>query len=107
MKLMSADGFEKLITKKLGKSLDDYRPEITFRAILSIIDSPLCKTGKVKFIVKTKNGEILDFKPTAKVSSENLSNLKLPRSEKRFKEIIASVLEKKSLVSEETEEVLI
>ena len=67
MKLMTADGFEKLITKKLGRNLDDYHPEITFRAILSIMDSPLFKTGKVKFIVKTKNGEVIDFKPNAKV----------------------------------------
>lgn len=69
MKLLAADGFEKLIKKKLQKNLDDYRPEITYRAILSIIDSPLCKTGQVKFIVKTKNGEIIDFKPNAKVGT--------------------------------------
>ena len=69
MKLLAADGFEKLITKKMNKSLDDFRPEITYRAILSIIDSPLCRVGQAKFIVRTKNGEIIDFKPNAKVGN--------------------------------------
>lgn len=69
MKLINAAEYEKLITKKFRKKLDQYRPDITHRALLSIMDSPLYNEGKVKIIVRTKNGDLIDFSPGARVSS--------------------------------------
>lgn len=108
MKLINAADYEKLITKKLQKSLDEYRPDVTHRALLSIIDSPLYQAGHVKILVKTKNGELINFMPAANVFSIfQKFILKLPRSEKRFNYIMAQVLEKRELKSDETEEMLI
>ena len=68
MKLINAGEFEKLITKKFQKNLDDFRPDITHRALLSIIDSPLYSEGHIKIIVKTKNGELINFTSHARVN---------------------------------------
>ncbi|XLR53426.1 hypothetical protein S83_004098 [Arachis hypogaea] len=60
---------------KQNKSLNDYRPDIVFEALRSIIDSPLNKYGLVEAIfVKIDGGALFEIKPHACSHSSNLKS---------------------------------
>ena len=83
---------------KQNKSLNDYRPDIVFEALRSIIDSPLNKYGLVEAIfVKIDGGALFEIKP----------HVRIPRTCKRFCGLIVDLLRKSRVCAKDTNEVLI
>ncbi|KAG6769108.1 hypothetical protein POTOM_024724 [Populus tomentosa] len=57
------------------KNPADYRPDIIYQALLSILDSPLNKAGRLRAVyVKTDKGVLFEVKP----------HVRIPRTYKRF-----------------------
>ncbi|KAL1321697.1 hypothetical protein AAHE18_14G145800 [Arachis hypogaea] len=83
---------------KQNKSLNDYRPDIVFEALRSVIDSPLNKYGLVEAIfVKIDGGALFEIKP----------HVRIPRTCKRFCGLIVDLLRKSRVCAKDTNEVLI
>ncbi|KAL8460037.1 hypothetical protein ACS0TY_031813 [Phlomoides rotata] len=63
----------------------DYRPDIAFQAIQTILDSRVNKSGRLKALyVRTEQGLLLEIKPHAR----------MPRTYKRFSGLIVQLLQK-------------
>lgn len=74
--------------KRNGKNPADYRPDIAHQALLTILDSPLNKAGKVRAIyVRTAKGVLFEVKP----------HVRIPRTYKRFSGIMLQLLQKLSI----------
>ncbi|KAL1321700.1 ribosomal RNA small subunit methyltransferase NEP1 isoform X2 [Arachis ipaensis] len=74
---------------KQNKSLNDYRPDIVFEALRSVIDSPLNKYGLVEAIfVKIDGGALFEIKP----------HVRIPRTCKRFCGLIGLSYNSKKVV---------
>lgn len=75
----------------LGKHKKDpalYRPDITHQALLTILDSPLNKAGKVKAVyVHTVKNALIQVNP----------KVRLPRTFKRFSGLMVQLLKKLSI----------
>ncbi|PKI32588.1 hypothetical protein CRG98_046985 [Punica granatum] len=76
--------------RKNGRNPADYRPDIVHQALLSILDSPLNKAGKVRAVyVKTEKGVLFEVKP----------HVRIPRTYKRFAGIMLQLLQKLSITA--------
>ncbi|KAK4783852.1 hypothetical protein SAY86_018220 [Trapa natans] len=74
--------------KRNGRNPAEYRPDIIHQALLSILDSPLNKAGKVRAVyVKTERGVLFEVKP----------HVRIPRTYKRFSGIMLQLLQKLSI----------
>ncbi|CAI0410543.1 unnamed protein product [Linum tenue] len=74
--------------KRNNKNPADYRPDIVYQALLSILDSPLNKAGRLRAVyVKTDKGVLFEVKP----------NVRIPRTYKRFAGIMLQLLQKLSI----------
>ncbi|KAJ8770038.1 hypothetical protein K2173_009791 [Erythroxylum novogranatense] len=66
----------------------EYRPDIVHQALLSILDSPVNKAGRLRAVyVKTEKGVLFEVKP----------HVRIPRTYKRFAGIILQLLQKLSI----------
>ncbi|KAF9592314.1 hypothetical protein IFM89_014222 [Coptis chinensis] len=82
-KILNSDEHASFLLKQ-NKSLDDFRPDILYRALLAIFDSPLCKAGMVQAIyVKVDNGVLFEIKP----------HVHIPRTIKRFCGLMLELLQ--------------
>ncbi|XVE95782.1 hypothetical protein REPUB_Repub02eG0163600 [Reevesia pubescens] len=71
--------------RKNNKNPADYRPDITHQALLSILDSPVNKAGRLQAVyVRTEKGVLFEVK----------SHVRIPRTYKRFSGIILQLLQK-------------
>ncbi|XP_044508711.1 ribosomal RNA small subunit methyltransferase nep-1-like [Mangifera indica] len=76
--------------KRNNKNPADYRPDIVHQALLSILDSPLTKAGRLRAVfVKTEKGVLFEVKP----------HVRLPRTYKRFSGIMLQLLQKLSITA--------
>lgn len=74
--------------RRHGKDPGNHRPDICHQALLTILDSPLNKAGKVKGIyVHTNKNVIIQVSP----------GVRLPRTYKRFAGLITQLLQKLSI----------
>ncbi|XP_042500772.1 ribosomal RNA small subunit methyltransferase NEP1-like isoform X2 [Macadamia integrifolia] len=82
--LLNSDDHVNFLLKH-GKDPKNYRPDIAFQAILTILDSRLNKAGRLRALyVKTEKGVLFEIKPYAR----------LPRTFKRFSGLILQLLQK-------------
>merc|ERR1712129_418309 len=58
--------------KTMGVSM--YRPDIVHQALLTLLDSPLNKAGKLKIFIHTQKNVLIDVNP----------KLRIPRTYRRF-----------------------
>ncbi|KAJ4964328.1 hypothetical protein NE237_024267 [Protea cynaroides] len=85
--LLNSDDHVNFLLKH-GKDPKNYRPDIAFQAILTILDSRLNKAGKLRALyVKTEKGVLFEIKPFARI----------PRTFKRFSGLILQLLQKLSV----------
>ncbi|KAG1664248.1 hypothetical protein FOA52_003502 [Chlamydomonas sp. UWO 241] len=85
--LLNCDDHQNFM-KKHNKDPALYRPDICHQALLSVLDSPMNKAGKVKAIyVKTHKGVLISVNP----------KVRLPRTFKRFCGLMAQLLQKLSI----------
>ncbi|KAH7557139.1 hypothetical protein JRO89_XS11G0058000 [Xanthoceras sorbifolium] len=76
--------------RRNNKNPADYRPDIVHQALLSILDSPLTKAGRLRAVyVKTEKGVLFEVKP----------HVRLPRTYKRFAGIMLQLLQKLSITA--------
>lgn len=74
--------------RKNNRNPGDYRPDIVHQALLTILDSPLNKAGKVQAVyVQTEKGVLFEVKPCVRI----------PRTFKRFAGIMLQLLQKLSI----------
>ncbi|KAB5519323.1 hypothetical protein DKX38_023642 [Salix brachista] len=76
--------------RRNNKNPADYRPDIVYQALLSILDSPLNKAGCLRAVyVKTDKGVLFEVKPYVRI----------PRTYKRFAGIMLQLLQKLSIAA--------
>ncbi|XP_042025332.1 ribosomal RNA small subunit methyltransferase NEP1-like [Salvia splendens] len=82
--LLSSDEHATFLAKN-KRNPADYRPDIAFQAIQTILDSRVNKSGRLKALyVRTQQGLLLEIKPHAR----------LPRTYKRFSGLMVQLLQK-------------
>jgi len=72
-KLINSDDHSKLL-RKMNKTLEEYRPDITHQCLLTLFDSPLNKAGFLQVYIRTKNNVLIEINPKCRI----------PRTFKRF-----------------------
>nr|WCZ58313.1 ribosomal RNA small subunit methyltransferase NEP1 [Paratrimastix eleionoma] len=93
--LLSCDDHVGLI-KKNKKNIADYRPDITHQCLLTLLDSPLNKTGHLKVFIHTASNVLIEVNP----------KMRVPRTYKRFAGLMVQLLHKLKIRSPEGETLL-
>lgn len=85
------------ILKKMGKDISEARPDITHQCLLTLLDSPVNKAGKLQVYIQTSKGVLIEVNPTVRI----------PRTFKRFSGLMVQLLHKLSIRSVNSEEKLL
>lgn len=72
------------ILRKSGRNANDARPDITHQCLLSLLDSPLNKAGRLKVYIRTAKNVLISVHPSTRV----------PRTARRFYGLMAELLSK-------------
>ncbi|XP_021908405.1 ribosomal RNA small subunit methyltransferase NEP1-like [Carica papaya] len=84
--LLNSDDHANFLRKN-KKNPADYRPDITHQALLTILDSPVNKAGRLQAVyVRTEKGVLFEIKP----------HVRIPRTYKRFSGIMCKFCEFRS-----------
>ncbi|XP_021894524.1 ribosomal RNA small subunit methyltransferase NEP1-like [Carica papaya] len=87
--LLNSDDHANFLRKN-KKNPADYRPDITHQALLTILDSPVNKAGRLQAVyVRTEKGVLFEIKP----------HVRIPRTYKRFSGIMLQLLQKLSITA--------
>ncbi|CAN8072295.1 unnamed protein product [Agarophyton chilense] len=81
--LLNCDDHRHLL-QKTGRNANDARPDITHQCLLTLLDSPLNKEGRLKVYIRTAKNVLIDVHPETRI----------PRTMKRFSGLMAELLEK-------------
>ena len=81
----------------MHKDPADFRPDITHQSLLSLMDSPLNKAGKLEVFITTTTNQVI------KINSAT----KIPRTYKRFAPLIAQLMKKLTIRADENGEILL
>ena len=82
--LLNSDEHQTYIRKKLNQDPAQYRPDICHFALLTLLDSPLAKSGKLRVFVRTSENVLIAVDPSTKI----------PRTYRRFAMLFAQLLTK-------------
>lgn len=85
------------ILKKMGRDISDVRPDITHQCLLTLLDSPINKAGKLQVYISTSRGVLIEVNPAVRI----------PRTFKRFSGLMVQLLHKLSIRSVNSEEKLL
>ncbi|CCH58320.1 hypothetical protein TBLA_0A05270 [Henningerozyma blattae CBS 6284] len=85
------------ILKKMGRDISEVRPDITHQCLLTLLDSPINKAGKLQVYIQTSKGVLIEVNPTVRI----------PRTFKRFSGLMVQLLHKLSIRSVNSEEKLL
>lgn len=94
--LLNCDDHQGLL-RKMGKDIADARPDITHQCLLTLLDSPINKAGKLQVYIQTARGVLVEVSPTVRI----------PRTFKRFSGLMVQLLHKLSIRSVNSEEKLL
>ena len=83
VELLNCDDHGKLINK-MGKKLEDYRPDVTHQSLLALHDSPLNKAGLLQVFITTQKKACISVNP----------QLAIPRTFREFSALMAQCLTK-------------
>ncbi len=75
------------ILKKNAKPISEYRPDIAHQCLLSLLDSPLNKAGKLQVYLRTQKGVLIEINPQTRI----------PRTFARFSGLMVQLLHKLSI----------
>ena len=95
--LLSGEDHANYITNKLKRDPAEYRPDITHQCLLTLLDSPLNKAGKLQVYVTTTSNQVIKIHPSTRI----------PRTFKRFSSLFAQLLKRLSVRAEESSTVLL
>ncbi|KAJ2454514.1 18S rRNA pseudouridine methyltransferase [Coemansia sp. RSA 2336] len=77
------------ILKKMGRDIAESRPDITHQCLLTLLDSPLNKTGRLQVYIRTSKDVLIEISP----------QVRIPRTFKRFSGLMVQLLHKMSIRS--------
>ena len=83
IELINCDDHQKHIAK-VGKKLEDYRPDVTHQCLLMLLDSPLNQAGLLQIYIRTNTNVLIEVSPM----------LRVPRTYKKFAAMMAQCLTK-------------
>ncbi|XP_057766833.1 uncharacterized protein LOC130987205 [Salvia miltiorrhiza] len=95
--LLSSDEHANYLVKN-KRNPADYRPDIAFQAIQTILDSRVNKSGRLKALyVRTQLGQLMEIKP----------HVRMPRTYKRFSGLMVQLLQKLNITATDNGEKLL
>ncbi|EEB06952.1 ribosome biogenesis protein Mra1 [Schizosaccharomyces japonicus yFS275] len=86
--LLNCDDHQGLL-KKLNRSIAQARPDITHQCLLTLLDSPLNKAGRLQVFIHTAKKVLIEVNPSVRI----------PRTFKRFSGLMVQLLHKLSIRS--------
>ncbi|KAJ2159314.1 18S rRNA pseudouridine methyltransferase [Coemansia sp. RSA 552] len=86
--LLNCDDHQGILAK-MGKEIAESRPDITHQCLLTLLDSPLNKTGRLQVYIHTANDVLIEINP----------QVRIPRTFKRFSGLMVQLLHKMSIRS--------
>jgi rRNA small subunit pseudouridine methyltransferase Nep1 len=84
--LMNADDHKNMCLKH-GRDLQNCRPDITHQCLMTLLDSPLNKAGKLFIYIHTANNVLIEVHPS----------LRIPRTFKRFAGLMVELLQRNKI----------
>ncbi|CDF91799.1 ZYBA0S14-01376g1_1 [Zygosaccharomyces bailii CLIB 213] len=94
--LLNCDDHQGLL-KKMGRDISEARPDITHQCLLTLLDSPINKAGKLQVYIQTSRNVLIEVNPSVRI----------PRTFKRFSGLMVQLLHKLSIRSVSSEEKLL
>ncbi|ODV84051.1 hypothetical protein CANARDRAFT_29500 [[Candida] arabinofermentans NRRL YB-2248] len=94
--LLNCDDHQGLL-RKMGRDISEARPDITHQCLLTLLDSPINKAGKLQVYIQTARGVLIEVNPSVRI----------PRTFKRFSGLMVQLLHKLSIRSVNSEEKLL
>lgn len=88
--MLNGDDHANYIMNKLKKDPAEYRPDITHQCLLTLLDSPLNKAGKLQVYITTTSNQVIKINPATRI----------PRTYKRFASLFAQLLKRLSIRAE-------
>lgn len=83
MTLLNSDEHAHVL-RKSGRNANDARPDITHQCLLTLLDSPLNKAGRLKVYIRTTKNILISVHPSTRI----------PRTSRRFYGLMAELLSK-------------
>ncbi|KAI0301922.1 Alpha/beta knot methyltransferase [Multifurca ochricompacta] len=84
--LLNCDDHQGILAKT-GRDIADARPDITHQCLLTLLDSPLNKSGLLQVYIHTAKGALIEVNP----------HVRIPRTFKRFSGLMVQLLQKLSI----------
>ncbi|TVY86233.1 Ribosomal RNA small subunit methyltransferase, partial [Lachnellula willkommii] len=85
------------VMRKMNRDISDARPDITHQCLLTLLDSPINKAGKLQIYIHTAKGVLIEVSPTVRI----------PRTFKRFAGLMVQLLHRLSIRSVNSQEKLL
>ncbi|EMR82918.1 putative nucleolar essential protein 1 protein [Botrytis cinerea BcDW1] len=85
------------IMRKMNRDISDARPDITHQCLLTLLDSPINKAGRLQIYIHTAKGVLIEVSPTVRI----------PRTFKRFAGLMVQLLHRLSIRSVNSQEKLL
>jgi len=85
------------VMRKMNRDISDARPDITHQCLLTLLDSPINKAGKLQIYIHTAKGVLISVSPTVRI----------PRTFKRFAGLMVQLLHRMSIRSVNSNEKLL
>lgn len=85
------------VMRKMNRDISDARPDITHQCLLTLLDSPVNKAGRLQIYIHTAKGVLIEVSPTVRI----------PRTFKRFAGLMVQLLHRLSIRSTNSQEKLL
>lgn len=85
------------VMRKANRDISEARPDITHQCLLTLLDSPINKAGKLQIYIHTAKGVLIEVNPTVRI----------PRTFKRFAGLMVQLLHRLSIRSTNSDEKLL
>ncbi|KAI9827091.1 MAG: 18S rRNA pseudouridine methyltransferase [Phylliscum demangeonii] len=85
------------IMRKMKRDISEARPDITHQCLLTLLDSPVNKAGRLQIYIHTAKGVLIEVSPTVRI----------PRTFKRFAGLMVQLLHRLSIRSTNSQEKLL
>jgi rRNA small subunit pseudouridine methyltransferase Nep1 len=79
--LLNCDDHQGILAKT-GRDIADARPDITHQCLLTLLDSPLNKAGRLQVYIHTVKGTLIEVNP----------HVRIPRTFKRFSGLMGQLM---------------
>ncbi|OLL24457.1 Ribosomal RNA small subunit methyltransferase NEP1 [Neolecta irregularis DAH-3] len=86
--LLNCDDHQGLL-RKMGKDIADARPDITHQCLLTLLDSPINKAGRLQVFIHTRKNVLIEINP----------HVRIPRTFRRFSGLMVQLLHRLSIRS--------